>query len=40
MNDLTKLHANLVLASRFENIEVAERALVDLFDGGRKALQA
>lgn len=30
MNDLTKLHANLVLASRFENIEVAERALVDL----------
>ena len=30
MNDLPKLHANLVLASRFENIEVAERALVDL----------
>jgi serine/threonine-protein kinase RsbW len=30
MSDLPKLHANLVLASRFENIEVAERALVDL----------
>jgi serine/threonine-protein kinase RsbW len=25
-----KLHASLVLASRFENIEVAERALLDL----------
>ena len=30
MNDIPKLHADLVLASRFENIEVAERALVDL----------
>lgn len=30
MSPYTKLHANLVLASRFENIEVAERALVDL----------
>ena len=30
MSTDTKLHANLVLASRFENIEVAERALVNL----------
>ena len=30
MNDNAKLQASLVLASRFENIEVAERALVDL----------
>jgi serine/threonine-protein kinase RsbW len=30
MSDNSSLHANLVLASRFENIEVAERALVDL----------
>jgi serine/threonine-protein kinase RsbW len=30
MSDTPNLHANLVLASRFENIEVAERALVDL----------
>jgi serine/threonine-protein kinase RsbW len=30
MNTSTKLQASLVLASRFENIEVAERALVDL----------
>jgi serine/threonine-protein kinase RsbW len=30
MSDMPNLHANLVLASRFENIEVAERALVDL----------
>ena len=30
MNANAKLRANLVLASRFENIEVAERALVDL----------
>jgi serine/threonine-protein kinase RsbW len=30
MNTNAKLRASLVLASRFENIEVAERALVDL----------
>ena len=30
MNAHAQLRANLVLASRFENIEVAERALVDL----------
>jgi serine/threonine-protein kinase RsbW len=30
MSEIRKLNANLVLASRFENIEVAERALVDL----------
>ena len=30
MSTIPRLHANLVLASRFENIEVAERALVDL----------
>jgi len=30
MNANATLRANLVLASRFENIEVAERALVDL----------
>ena len=30
MNTTAKLQARLVLASRFENIEVAERALVDL----------
>ncbi len=30
MSTDTRLHANLVLASRFENIEVAERALVNL----------
>lgn len=30
MNANTELRANLVLASRFENIEVAERALLDL----------
>jgi serine/threonine-protein kinase RsbW len=30
MNAHAELRANLVLASRFENIEVAERALVDL----------
>jgi len=30
MNTNAKLQANLVLASRFENIEVAERALMDL----------
>jgi len=30
MNANSKLRASLVLASRFENIEVAERALVDL----------
>ena len=30
MNTNAKLQASLVLASRFENIEVAERALVDL----------
>ena len=30
MSSNSDLHANLVLSSRFENIEVAERALVDL----------
>jgi len=30
MNANSRLHASLVLASRFENIEVAERVLVDL----------
>ena len=30
MSTDTRLHAHLVLASRFENIEVAERTLVDL----------
>ena len=30
MNTNNKLQASLVLASRFENIEVAERALIDL----------
>jgi serine/threonine-protein kinase RsbW len=32
MPEPSKLHAHLVLSSRFENIEIAERTLIDLCD--------
>jgi hypothetical protein len=32
MSATEPLHTHLVLSSRFENIEIAERALVDLCD--------